>query len=103
MRLTLSYFIDPNSPAKSVGYNRPYESHRFEFDLQRPNENVDQMRARINAAVEDATQSEELWANDGWRYGRDRSRGTVVSDAITMDARTLSERRFIGVKPLGGW
>lgn len=52
MRVTLSYFIEPNPSARGTGSKFSYPSHRLRFDMKRPTERLEAFRARINAAAE---------------------------------------------------
>ena len=54
MRVTLSYFIEPQS--RRVGGVRSryrYESHSLRFDVKRPLETTNQFRKRINRLARD--------------------------------------------------
>ena len=50
MRVTLSYFIEPN-PSRRGRSRYAYESHGLRFDVKRPFETLDEFRGRINAAA----------------------------------------------------
>ena len=52
MRVTLSYFIEPNPSARGTGSKFSYPSHRLRFDMKLPTERLEAFRARINAAAE---------------------------------------------------
>ena len=54
MRVTLSYFIEPNPSARGVKSRYRYESHGLRFEVKRPLESDDKFRQRINAAARDA-------------------------------------------------
>src|SRR5260370_7141976 len=51
MRVTLSYFIEPNPSARGVKSRYRYESHGLRFDVKRAVESEDDFRARVNAAA----------------------------------------------------
>ena len=51
MRVTMSYFIEPN-PSQRGNSRYRYQSHGLRFDVKRPTETPNAFRARINAAVE---------------------------------------------------
>jgi hypothetical protein len=55
MRVTLSYFIEPNPGIAERGIKGRYryESHGLRFDVSRPNEDKDQFRQRINKRARD--------------------------------------------------
>lgn len=53
MRVTLSYFVEPNPSARGVASKYHYPSHRLRFDVQRPlDASTDQFVARLNAAAQ---------------------------------------------------
>jgi len=53
LRVTLSYFIEPNPSARGVSSKYHYPSHRLRFDVRRPLDRTTQgFVARLNAAVE---------------------------------------------------
>ena len=53
MRVTLSYFVEPNPSARGTASKFYYPSHRLRFDVQRPlDASTDDFMARINAAAE---------------------------------------------------
>ena len=53
MRVTLSYFIEPNPSARGFRSRYRYESHGLRFDVKRPYESENDFRARINVAARD--------------------------------------------------
>ena len=53
MRVTLSYFIEPNPSQRGVRSRYRYESHGLRFDVKRPLETTDTFRKRINLAARD--------------------------------------------------
>ena len=53
MRVTLSYFIEPNPSNRGVRSRYRYESHGLRFDVKRPRESVGDFRSRINIAARD--------------------------------------------------
>nr|GFD60923.1 hypothetical protein [Tanacetum cinerariifolium] len=52
MRVTLSYFIEPNPSARGSVSKFHYPSHRLRFDVKRPLESISDFVARVNAAAE---------------------------------------------------
>ncbi len=56
MRVTLSYFIEPNPSNRGVRSRYRYESHGLRFDVKRPSETVANFRNRINLAARDEEQ-----------------------------------------------
>lgn len=105
LRLTLSYFIEPNPGERGWIRRHRYASHALRFAVKRSLESVDEFRRRINAA---ATAEEEGFAPvpagaDKWYLGRIRNVGSIHSDYWRGTAAELAKRSAIGVYPIGGW
>lgn len=112
MRVTLSYFIEPNPPRRGFVAQYQYASHGLRFSVRRPQETRDKMLARL---------SREFWnvSEDGQRtrpagtVADDRSwdlgpeqvavRGSIHSDAWTGTAVQLASSNLIAVHPVTGW
>lgn len=106
MRVTLSYFIEPNPSARGFTSRYRYESHGLRFDVKRSAESVDQFRSRINAAARDEEEgSGSSGGSDAaWVIGKqNRQKGSIHSDIWTGTAADLASRGMIGVFPVAGW
>lgn len=105
MRLTLSYFVEPNPGERGWTKRHRYSSHGLRFSVKRPEENLDRFRRRVNAAARDENERVGGGGNDdGWVIGpRLRDRGSVHSDVWRGTAIDLANRHAIGVFPVGGW
>lgn len=106
LRVTLSYFIEPNPGERGWKGRYRYPSHGLRFALKRGLESLPQFRARINRAVtleeEDlatAATSEE----DGWYLGKTRDVGSAHSDIWTGSAAELMRRNALAIYPVAGW
>ena len=53
MRVTLSYFIEPNPSQRGHRSRYRYESHGLRFEVKRPLESIAEFRKRINLAARD--------------------------------------------------
>jgi hypothetical protein len=106
MRVTLSYFIEPNPSARGVKSRYRYESHGLRFDVKRPHESDDDFRTRINAAARDEEEQSSISSGDdpNWVVGtRNRHRGSIHSDIWIGPAADLASRGMIAVFPVSGW
>ncbi|RAA06380.1 hypothetical protein DOT67_22845 [Ralstonia pseudosolanacearum] len=106
MRVTLSYFIEPNPSARGVASKFHYPSHRLRFDVQRPlDASTDDFVARINAAAERDGGGDPVNPKDpAWYLGdRQRHRGSLHQDVWEGTAADLASRGFIAVYPGSGW
>ena len=104
LRVTLSYFIEPNPSERGRSRYR-YESHGLRFDVKRPYESVDEFRARINAAARDEEKRDRQRGDDDqWLVGTQaRHRGSLHSDIWRGSAADLASRAFVAVYPAMGW
>merc|ERR1712000_246889 len=105
MRVTLSYFIEPNPSARGVTSRYRYESHGLRFDVKRPLESEADFRARINAAARDDEERVNRNDNDpNWVIGKkNRHKGSLHSDIWKGSAAELASRGAIAVYPSLGW
>jgi hypothetical protein len=105
MRVTLSYFIEPNPSARGVTSRYRYESHGLRFDVKRPAENDQQFKARLNKEARDEAEGNRTSGGDeGWMVGKKgRHRGSLHSDIWRGTAADLASRAIIGVYPSPGW
>jgi hypothetical protein len=105
MRVTLSYFIEPNPAARGVRSRYRYESHGLRFDVKRPTESDDDFRTRINAAARDEEEGTKTKGDDpNWLVGKqNRHIGSVHSDIWRGKAADLASRGVLAVYPSLGW
>lgn len=106
MRVTLSYFIEPNPSARGASSKFHYPSHRLRFDVQRPlDSSTEDFVARVNAAAEREDEGDPVNPKDlDWYLGeRQRHRGSLHQDVWEGTAADLASRGFIAVYPSTGW
>ena len=105
MRVTLSYFIEPNPSDRGFSARYRYESHGLRYNVKRPAESEADFRARINAAARDEEERTRRGGDDpGWVIGKqNRHRGSIHSDVWRGSAADLASRGGIGVYPAPGW
>ena len=91
MRITLSYFIEPNPSARGVASKYHYPSHRLRFDVQRPlDASTENFVARVNAAAQREDEGDPVNPSDpNWLLGeRQRHRGSLHQDVWKGTALT---------------
>ncbi|WP_428422646.1 S8 family peptidase [Methylibium sp.] len=106
MRVTLSYFVEPNPSARGAASKFHYPSHRLRFDVKRPLDlTTDDFVARINAAAQQEDDGAAANPRDAdWYLGdRRRHRGSLHQDVWEGTAVDLASRGFIAVYPSAGW
>ncbi|MEO6564876.1 MAG: S8 family peptidase [Casimicrobiaceae bacterium] len=105
MRVTLSYFIEPNPSVRGFSRYR-YESHGLRFDVKRPVESERDFRLRINRAARDEEDGGTPPTGDDqqWLVGKQgRHRGSLHSDIWRGTAADLASRGALAVYPSLGW
>ena len=110
MRVTLSYFIEPNPPRRGYVARYQYASHGLRFSVRRPQESVERMVARLSTSewpTEEGKKKQPFKTisdDRQWDLGEKLSvRGSIHSDAWTGTAAQLALSNLIGVYPVGGW
>jgi hypothetical protein len=104
LRITLSYFVEPNPGERGWTRRHRYASHSLRFAVKRSLESLDTFRQRINKAAQDEEAGLAGAAGgDDWVLGQIRDRGSIHSDIWRGSAAALAERDAIGVFPVSGW
>jgi hypothetical protein len=105
LRVTLSYFIEPNPSDRGWATRYRYESHGLRFAVKNPLESTTHFRHRINAyaLAEESGQTVSV-GDDGWIVGPQlRHRGSLHADRWCGPASDLADRGAIAVYPTLGW
>jgi hypothetical protein len=103
LRVTLSYFVEPNPGERGWTRRHRYASHGLRFRVKHATENVDEFRGRINQAARDEEEGAPGGGGEDWLLGTFRDRGSLHADFWSGSAADLAEREAIGVFPVGGW
>jgi hypothetical protein len=104
MRVTLSYFIEPNPAESARGRKSRYASHGLRFAVKIADEHVEEFRKRINKAARTEDEAVPHVDDTGWVLGPVlRDRGSLHSDIWRGPATELARRGVIAVYPVGGW
>jgi len=103
MRVTLSYFVEPNPAESARNQKSRYCSHGLRFAVMLPDEDRDDFRKRVNKAARE--EGDHRRAQDtGWTLGSDlRDRGSLHSDLWRGHASDLALRGAVAVFPVSGW
>jgi subtilase family protein len=105
MKVTLSYFIEPNPSARGFKGRYMYESHGLRFEVRRPTETEAQFRYRINQNVRDGEEGTAVGGADtDWLLGKKlRHLGSLHCDTWRGTAVELAQRGILAVYPSLGW
>ncbi|MFJ5491639.1 S8 family peptidase [Pectobacterium carotovorum] len=105
LRVTLSYFIEPNPSARGGASKYHYPSHRLRFAMKRQTETLEEFKARINAAAESEESDFGGIGNDAnWLLGgTQRHKGSLHQDIWRGSAAELANCGYLAVYPAQGW
>jgi hypothetical protein len=103
MKVTLSYFIEPNLTGRAATRPDTYRSFGLRFAMKKRTETDAAFRARINAAQEkDGTAADK--EADCWLLGpKALQAGSLHCDLWRGHAVDLAGHDAVAVYPVGGW
>jgi hypothetical protein len=106
LRVTLSYFVEPNPGRRGWQRRHRYASHGLRFDVKGPTESVEEFRKRLNQRALEDEEAKPATGGDAsdWYLGEQaRNHGSLHSDILPGFAADLAERGVIGIYPVSGW
>ena len=105
LRVTLSYFIEPNPGRRGWKRRHRYASHGLRFAVRSATESSAEFRKRLNqhALGEDEDKPSIKSDSADWFLGDARNKGSIHSDTWTGFAADLAARGMIGIYPVSGW
>jgi hypothetical protein len=104
MRVTLSYFIEPNPGERGWANKYRYASHGLRFAVRRPLETEQQFHQRINQKARDEKYQKLTAQDQGWALGEKlHNFGSIHSDTWKGTAAELAARGQVGIYPVLGW
>lgn len=104
LRITLSYFIEPNPGRRGYRQRFSYQSHGLRFEVISPGQSLDNFRAFVNGLAASDDYEGPEGDRGGWRLGPHlRKRGSIHSDTWTGAAADLANMHTIAIFPVGGW
>jgi len=105
IRITLSYFIEPNPSERGWNSKYAYASHGLRFDLKRALEKDTDFMKRVNyAAREENEDFKTVDTDTKWVLGPDsRNNGSIISDVWKGNAADLAVQNALAIYPIGGW
>ncbi len=104
MRVTLSYFIEPNPSARGNSRRYPYRSHGLHFDVKRSFESERDFCNRVAKEARTNKRKSKADKNPRWLIGKqNRHKGSIHSDIWRGDAEDLASQGKIAVYYVPGW
>lgn len=106
LKITLSYFVEPNPGVSASIDPQRYQSYGLRFDLRRPLESETDFVRRANAMErEDPLGGTHIVQDDSrWKFGpKSLAAGSLHSDEWVGPAVQLAARDIVCIKPVVGW
>ena len=105
LRITLSYFIEPNPGRRAYSSKFSYQSYGLRFALQHRDEERDDLVQRINAGQRQPDFEPIADADrNSWDFGPQiRSRGCLHQDTWHGQLSDLASREHLAIYPVSGW
>lgn len=106
LRITLSYFIEPNPGRRGWKNRHRYASHGLRFEVKTATESLEEFRKRLNKEALEEDEAKPATGGDSseWFLGAQaRNRGSLHSDILSCNAADLAERGVIAIYPVSGW
>jgi hypothetical protein len=105
LRVTLSYFIEPNASRRGWRRRYAYASHGLRFALKAPLETTEQFVRRVNYEAESEEDGQRPSArSERWLMGAEQQTlGSLHQDLWEGSAADLASSGVLAVHPVGGW
>lgn len=108
MRVTLSYFVEPNPSQRGWQSKFRYQSHGLRFAVRGATETLELFSQRINKIERELADGDVESMTDpdtgGWALGTKlQSNGSIHSDTWSGTAAALAQKSHLAVYPVGGW
>lgn len=104
LKVTLSYFIEPNPGNRQYDLAASYRSHGLRFKMIDTYESVEAFSARISKESREEDQEYTAEGSEHWILGNQiRDKGSVHKDIWVGSAADLATRNKIAVYSVGGW
>lgn len=105
IKVTLSYFIEPNPGAREYAKSFSYHSHALDFKLIKAGETPSDFQRRVSAAsaAEDEEERPDLRDEDWTIKERVRSKGSIKKDFLRTNGASLASRNLLAIYPKSGW
>lgn len=109
LKITLSYFIEPNPGNRRYAIKYNYQSHGLNFNLKKAEEDFDEFYKRVSKTAREKDEQGKVIekgfsGEKNWALGQNqRDKGSIHKDLLTTSGADLSTRNMIAIYPTTGW
>lgn len=103
LKITLSYYIEPNPGSRRFATHYQYHSHQLDFEIIKRNETLKVFKTRISKPDDEDNDSQVKRTGETWLLGRPSIKGSIRKDMLILTGREMAERNVIAVYPKNGW
>ncbi|MCG2417954.1 S8 family peptidase [Aequorivita sp. F47161] len=104
LKITLSYFIEPNPGNRRYASDQSYRSHGLRFKMIDRNEGLERFKARVSKSIKEEQDDYVQEGSENWLLGSQvRDKGSIHKDLWEGSAADLALRNKIAIYPVGGW
>ncbi|MFC0776851.1 S8 family peptidase [Flavobacterium sp. HJSW_4] len=103
LKITLSYYIEPNPGSRKFASHYQYASHQLDFEIIKRLETLEEFKARISKPEDEDSESAVNRRGEKWTLGSSSIKGSIRKDLLTFTGREMAERNVIAVFPKNGW
>lgn len=104
LKITLSYYIEPNPGNRLYASDQSYKSHGLRFKMIDRNEGLERFKARVSRSIREEQEDYIQEGRENWLLGSQvRDKGCIHKDLWIGSAADLALRNKIAIYPVGGW
>lgn len=103
LKVTLSYFVEPNPGGREYAYSYSYHSHTLDFNLIKPGEKPEEFKRRISAAADWPKDEKYDGTSEEWTINRVGNKGSIRKDFLDTNGAELATRNLLAIYPKNGW
>jgi hypothetical protein len=104
LRITLSYFIEPNPGHVGSITGHQYNSQSLEFEVKSASESLADFKKRVNKSEREEGEGVDSANSLKWQIGkRYRNKGSLHSDFVRTSAVNLANCDCVAIYPKKGW
>lgn len=103
LKVTLSYYIEPNPGSRRFATHYQYHSHQLDFEIIKRNESLADFKIRISKPDDEDVENPVQRKGATWLLGRPSVKGSVRKDMLNLSGREMADRNVIAVYPKNGW